>query len=292
MRALCPDDQLTVVSFREDAYEPPFLDDIRAFAESAGATFIETRNVAAPQWDAMWRAPVDLLFMVHWRYLLPDLILERPRLASVVFHDSLLPKYRGFSPTVWAIINGESEVGVTMLHASREVDSGDIIDQERVPIGPDDTIGEIFPRTTQAYLALLERTLDALRSGRAPRHAQQHALATYTCKRTPDDARIEWSRSAGTIHNLIRATTYPYPGAYTYFAGRRMAILAARVAPDTPLYVGAVAGRVIRILPNIGVVVLTGEGALLITAVQFADESPVCAADVIKSISATLTDRP
>jgi len=291
VRALCPDDQLTVISFREEAHEPPFLDDIRDFAMASGAHFIETRNVAAPQWESVWSAPIDLLFMVHWRYLLPDALVERPQLASVVFHDSLLPAYRGFSPTVWAIINGESEAGVTMLHAAGDVDSGDIIDQERVPIGPDDTIRDVFPRTTDAYLALLERNLPALRAGRAPRRAQAQSLVTYTCKRTPADARISWHQSATTIHNLIRASTYPYPGAFTYFAGRRMAILASRLATDTPRYVGAVVGRVIRIIADTGVVVLTGEGAILITTVQFPDSDPVCAADVIRSIAATLDDR-
>src|SRR5690606_18388029 len=122
----------------------------------------------------------------------PSAIYERARLGAFVFHDSLLPAYRGFSPTVWAIINGEDNTGVTLFHMADDVDSGDIVAQQRVSIAPDETIADVLENVTQAYLSVLESYLPALMDGSAPRIPQEHEAATYTCKRLPEDNAIDW----------------------------------------------------------------------------------------------------
>lgn len=286
LHQLCPRDTLTVVSFPEAPGEPPFLDDITAFAASHGARMFVTRDVESAACADMWGEPVDLLFMVHWRYLLAPGTLSRAR-SAVVLHDSLLPRYRGFSPTVWAIVNGEHEAGATLLHAAEDFDTGDIIDQEAVPIGADDTIADVFERTTGAYLRLLERNIDALKDGRSPRRAQDEAQATYTCRRVADDNRIDWSQSAVAIHDLIRGCTRPYPGAFTFEGGRRVTIWSSRPNPIPWRYVGVVPGRVVRVVPNEGIVVLTGDGTLMIRDVRVDGGADQCAADVFRSLSTT-----
>lgn len=288
LRELCPDDDLTVFSFREEPWEPPYLEEIRGFAEAHGARFCETKNVSSPQWSGVWQEPLDLVFMVHWRYLVSLDLLRAVRLSSVVFHDSLLPAYRGFSPTVWAMINGEARGGVSLLHVAEQVDAGDLIDQWETPFGLAETIADVFPRITEGYLKLLEQNLSLLKEGRAPRRPQEHSRATYTCKRTPEDNRIVWSAPTSVVWNLIRAVTRPYTGAYTWHGGKRLTVWSAQPLSTRRRYVGRIPGRVTEVRPGAGVVVLTGDDAILLQTVQGEGGPEICAADLIKSITVRL----
>jgi methionyl-tRNA formyltransferase len=289
LSALAPDAELTVFSFREDAYEPPFLDELRALTESRGGQFHEARQVGAPKWEPFWQqTPPDLLFMVSWRFLVPPVVYQQARRGAFIFHDSLLPEYRGFAPTVWAIVNGEDHTGVTLFEAADGVDTGLVVAQRRVPIGPDDTIADVLPRVTDVYLDVLTGQLPALLAGTAPRVAQDELKATYTCRRMPDDSRIDWVRPAAGVYNLIRAVTYPYSGAFTTFEGRKLTVWGARRLPDYRRYVGAVPGRVVEVWPGEGSVVLTGDGALLLTDIQIEGEARRNASEILNRFSHTL----
>lgn len=286
---LAPDTEIIVFSFREVAWEPPFVDDIRTLAESNGCQFIEARSVASKQLAEFWDStPIDLLISVSWRYLIPRHIYERAKLGAFVFHDSLLPVYRGFAPTVWAIINGEDHSGVTLFEMAEEVDAGDIVAQRRVPIGEDETIADVMERVTQTYLDLLEENLPNLLTGNAPRTAQDHSLATFTCKWTPEDSEIDWAQSTERIYNLIRASTKPYPGAFTTFKGQKLTIWKAERVSDTRPYVSQVPGRVVEIYPGKGTMVLTGDGRIMLTEAQLGNGEVVCADAILKSVNDTL----
>lgn len=280
-----PQAQLTVFSFVEDPWEPRYLDDIRALAQGCGARFVETRRVEKASADL---PSVDLLLAVSWRYLIPANVFQAPRLGAYVFHDSLLPQYRGFAPTVWAILNGESQTGVTLCRMAEHVDAGDIVAQQAVPIGAEETIADVMARVTQTYLNLLTENLPALLAGTVQATPQDHAAATYTCKRLPEDNRIDWTQTTASIHNLIRAVTFPYPGAYTTLDGRKLIIWAAQRCPDELAYVGRVPGRVIGVEPGVGTKVLTGDGVLLVTRVQADDGEPINASELLRSPSQTL----
>src|SRR5436309_9099782 len=178
LRDLSSQSHLVVFSFREEPWEAPYLDDIRQLTLSYGGQFFETRKVENE--TQFWESTaVDLMILVSWRYMIPPRVYRRPRLGTFVFHDSLLPEYRGFAPTCWAIVNGEDHTGVTLFEISEEMDAGPVVDQERVPIGPIETIAEVLERVTDAYLRLLERNLPRLLAGSAPRAAQDHRRATY-----------------------------------------------------------------------------------------------------------------
>jgi methionyl-tRNA formyltransferase len=263
---LAPEAQLLVFSFREEPFEPPFFDDIRALAEARGAAFVETRKVdgsrAAAAWDA---AEVHLMLVVGWRYLIGPRAYDRPRRGTYVFHDSLLPRYRGFSPTVWAICNGERETGVTLFRIAPEVDAGEVVDQRAVPIGPDDAIGDVQDRVTEAYLHVLDANLTSLLQGTALLRPQDHAAATYVPKRSEADYRIDWSRSARAIHDLVRAVTAPYPGAFTEYAGERLRVWRARELPES----GGPPGAILAVIPGGGVAIGAGSGAVLLQEVQW-----------------------
>jgi methionyl-tRNA formyltransferase len=281
--------RLTVVSFREEPVEPPFLDAVKSAATSAGARFFETRNVAGPRMADFWASEdADLMFAVSWRYMIPVEVYERPKFGTYVFHDSLLPAYRGFAPTVWAIANGEDHTGVTLFRISEEVDAGDVVAQRRIAIGPDDAISTVMPAVTKTYLQLLDENLVALASGTAKATPQNHAAASYTCKRLPGDNTIDWAASTARIHNLIRAVSRPYSGATTSLASHALTVWAAERVADAKPYVGRVPGRVVAVLPGKGSIVLTGDGAVLLTRVQAEGGEEKCAADVLDSISMTL----
>jgi methionyl-tRNA formyltransferase len=168
-------------------------------------------------------AAPDLIFSFYFRHLLPDDLLAIPRRGAYNLHGSLLPKYRGRAPVNWAVANGENETGATLHVMSRKADAGDIVDQEPVPIGPDETASEVQKRVTQAGVRLLERRLAELAAGTAPRRKQDDAQATTFGRRKPEDGRIDWTRSAQQVHDLVRAVAHPYPGAFTdVFGGKTL----------------------------------------------------------------------
>jgi methionyl-tRNA formyltransferase len=284
-----PNDRFWVASFREEPHEPPFLDAIRSLAERHGARFFETRNIASAMEPTVGGGVgIDVMLAVSWRYLIPMQIAARAARGCYIIHDSLLPAYRGFSPTVWAMINGEPVVGATLFHAAETVDSGDIVDQVEVEVGPTDRIGDVMDRVTKAYIELLDRNLPLILQGDAPRYPQDELRATYTCKRLPWDNHIDWTGPTRKIYNLIRAVTYPYPGAYTELEGKRMVVWDAEPVSKDVSYVGRVVGRVVKIEKDAGVVVLTGDGQLMLKKVQVDGEPERCASDVITSLTTTL----
>lgn len=279
--------ELCVFSFPEEPWEPPFLEDIRRCALSNGCRFIQTRRVETAM-DFWQEAGVDVMLAVGWRYLVPPGIFRGAVRRAYVFHDSLLPKYRGFSPTVWAMINGEVQTGVSLITMQEAVDAGDLVDQQPVAIGPDESIAEVMQRVTTVYLALLERNWPALAGGDVVLRPQDAAQATYGCKRLPSDNQVDWCWPTDRIYHLIRGVSHPYPGAFTTVQGRRLRIWgAARVAQEAR-YVGRVPGRVVQVHPGQGVVVLTGDGSLLLTRAQWDDGEEMPADQVIGGLSTTL----
>lgn len=287
--AALPEATLTVVSFREEPWEPPFFADIEELASSRGFRLIETRSLAGSSMSGFWESTVvDLMIVVSWRYMIPRDVYELPRRGTFVLHDSLLPKYRGFAPTQWAMINGESTTGVSLFRIAEAVDAGPIVDQLEIPIAEGEVIGEVMERVTSGYIELINRNLRSLLDGRAPLREQDESAATYTCKRLPEDNRVDWGAATEAVYNLIRAATTPYPGAFTTVAGEKLIVWSADRLGAAPGYVGRVPGRVIQVKPGEGVVVLTGDGALLLREVQLAGKPRTCAADVLTRISLTL----
>lgn len=157
----------------------------------------------------------DLIFSFYYRNLIPNSILSLAPLGAYNMHGSLLPKYRGRAPVNWAVLKGEAETGATLHVMTDKPDAGDIVDQEAVPIGPDETSSEVQKKVTQAAVRVMERQIEALKMGTARFRPQIHSLSTYYGRRRPEDGKIDWSKPAREIHNLIRAVTHPYPGAFT-----------------------------------------------------------------------------
>ena len=282
LRELAPNASLVICSFKEEEWEPPFLDQIRTFALDHDASFIEARDVGARRHGAFWSTTeVDLIFAVGWRYIVPPTVYSLARLGAYVFHDSLLPAYRGFSPTVWAMVNGEARTGVSLLVMGEAADAGDLVDQESIDIGATERIAAVMERVTSTYLAILERRLPELIAGTARATPQDHARATYACKRLPDDNRIDWRHPAKQINDLIRAVSEPYPGAWTLIHARRMRIWRAELPLVAQRYIGSVPGRVVGIDSDSGALVLTGDGVLRVSKVQLDGSADVLPASAV-----------
>ena len=175
------------------------------------------------------RAEPDFIFSFYYRQLLGPSLLAVPPRGALNMHGSLLPRYRGRVPVNWAIIHGERETGATLHYMTERADAGDIVDQQAVPILPDDTAFEVMNKVGVAAEIVLARTLPALVRGDAPRKPQDASVATYFGRRRPEDGCIDWTRSASAIHNLVRAVAPPYPGAFTSIAGRPVRLLRTRL---------------------------------------------------------------
>jgi methionyl-tRNA formyltransferase len=229
----------------------------------------------------------DLIIIVGWRTILPESIYKYPRYGCVAVHDSLLPNYRGFAPTNWAIINGEKETGVTLFELTGEVDAGPIIGQKKIKISEEDTAPEVNEKVIEATIQLVLENLERLKTGTAIKAFQEEVNATYTCSRLPSDGLIDWSKTTREIYNLIRGLTWPYPGAFTYYQGKKLIIWSAKIPDNSPVFKGRIYGRVVKILEG-GVDVLTGDGILRVNDVQLEGKERMKANNLIRSVRDTL----
>ncbi|GBC60090.1 bifunctional UDP-glucuronic acid oxidase/UDP-4-a mino-4-deoxy-L-arabinose formyltransferase [Desulfonema ishimotonii] len=163
----------------------------------------------------------DIVFSFYYRDLISPAILDIPPAGCLNLHGSILPGYRGRCPVNWALINGEKETGVTLHHMTPRPDDGDIICQEKVRIGEEDTAKSLCEKMTAAACGMLDRILPRIKEGTAPRTPQDHACATYFGGRRPEDGEMDWNRTAAEICNLSRAVTRPYPGAFSWLGDRK-----------------------------------------------------------------------
>ena len=257
-----------VVTHEDDPFEEVWFGSVAESARRRGLDVTTRADVRSPAFLAWARGlRPDILFSFYYRRLLPAPLLDLPPRGALNLHGSLLPRYRGRCPVNWVLVNGESETGVTLHYMVPEADAGDIVGQKRIPIGPDDTARELFDRVTAASAALLEELLPALASGTAPRIPQDPSRATVYGGRRPEDGRIDWTRGAREIHNLVRAVTHPYPGAFTFLHGRRFWVWRSRVRRES-----GTAGPPGRVVSADPLVVAAGRGALEIVRAQIQGE--------------------
>ena len=173
----------------------------------------------------------DFLFSFYFRKMIPGRILALARHGALNMHGSLLPAFRGRSPVNWAILQGATETGASLHYMTEKPDAGDLVDQERVPIGPEDDALAVSRRVADAAALVLARTLPRLKAGNAPRTPLDLSKGSYFGGRKPEDGLIDWTRSAKEIHDLVRAVARPWPGAFTEVFGKKVTIWKTRLSP-------------------------------------------------------------
>jgi methionyl-tRNA formyltransferase len=167
----------------------------------------------------------EFLFSFYYRHMLSPAVLATASQGAFNMHGSLLPKYRGRVPVNWAIVHGERETGATLHEMVEKPDAGRIVDQQAVPILPNDTAREVFGKVTVAAEMVLDRSVPRLVAGTAALRAQNLSQGSYFGGRKPADGRIDSTQDAWSVHNLVRAVAPPYPGAFTLVAGAELRIL-------------------------------------------------------------------
>jgi methionyl-tRNA formyltransferase len=175
----------------------------------------------------------DAIVVVGYGRIIPQWMLDLPRLGNINLHASLLPKYRGAAPIQWAIASGETLTGVTTILIDAGLDTGDILLQEDVPIAPDDTAETIGPRLADVGAELIVTTLSDLQAGTVQRKAQDNKKATLAPILRKEDGRIDFHRKAQETLNRLRGFQ-PWPGAFTTFRGKNFNVWAARLGSNRP----------------------------------------------------------
>jgi methionyl-tRNA formyltransferase len=241
----------------------------RSVAERAREAGIETTTLEAKDGPFLETriaeiAP-DLILSAYYRRMIPMRVLDLAKRGAFNMHGSLLPKYRGRAPANWAILHGETRIGVTLHHMVKRADAGDIVDRAPVEIGPDETTADVTVKCVAASRLVLGRQIDALRAGTAPREPQDESQASYFGGRKPEDGRIDWTKPAQDIVNLVRAVAEPYPGAFADIDGKRLYVWKARAVPSA----GA-PGTVLSAEPP---AIAAGQGAVLLLRWQWAGEA-------------------
>jgi methionyl-tRNA formyltransferase len=209
----------------------------------------------------------ELAVLAFVTIIVPERILYAPRFKSICFHPSILPRRRGASAINWAIIRGDAETGVSWFWPDRGIDTGPILVQRRVPIGPDDTTGSLyFNRIFPLGIETLVEAVDLIKSGQAPAMVQDESLASYESPCRAEHARIDFSTPAHEVYNLVRGCD-PQPGAHAGLGERRLALYDAGLeAGATP----AAAGTIIAIDGG-GMKVALNGGTLTVKRVRLGD---------------------
>ena len=201
---------------------------VKAAARRLGITVYQPERIRRPENMELLRMfAADVMVVVGYGQIIPQSIIDLPRHGILNVHASLLPKYRGAAPIQWAIANGETETGVTIMQIDAGLDTGDMVLKGRVTIGPEETAPELSVRLAPLGAQLLIEAIDQIAAGTVRREKQSDADATLAPILKKEDGAIDWHASASRIDNRLRGFT-PWPGAYTTFRGQQLSILRAK----------------------------------------------------------------
>ncbi len=251
---------------------------IKVLCQREGLPFLQPAKMKDPAFlDALRAWAPDLIAVAAFGRILPPLILEIPPKGCINVHGSLLPKYRGAAPIQWAVMNGETETGITTMLMDAGMDTGDMLLQERVPIAGDDTGGSLSIRLAEIGGRLLVETIRRLKEGSLTPIPQDHAQATMAPLLKKEDGLINWHRRATDIANQVRGLS-PWPGAYTHAEGERWTVCRASSTGQparghTPGAVGETGKD--------GILVATGDDLLAIMELQPANSRRMTAAQYL-----------
>jgi methionyl-tRNA formyltransferase len=266
------DNVVALITHEDNPHEKIWFKTPAVAARERGIPVHTPENVNTPEWrERIAALQPDLIVSVYYRHMIGTKILALPRLGAWNMHGSLLPKYRGRAPINWAVLHGESRIGMTLHRMVKSADAGAIVDQEGVDLGPRDTAEQAFRKVLPCAQRVLARQIDALLAGTARETPQDDAQATYFTGRKPEDGRINWAQGSRQIFNLIRAVTDPYPGAFTDVDGTRLMVWWAET--DSPASKGkrGAPGEVLSVAP---LVVATGDGAVELTKIEWRGAAP------------------
>ncbi len=203
---------------------------VKEVAKAAQLPVHQPEKIRAPEaQERLKQLSPDCVVIIAYGQIIPAGLLSIPRHGWINLHASLLPKYRGAAPINWTIVNGETRTGVTTMRIDAGMDTGDMLLQREIEIGPTETAPELVLRLSELGAPLMAETLRRLAAGTIVPRAQNHAEASYAPMLKKEDGRIDWNRSAREIYNRMRGLA-PWPGAYTIFRGQTCHVLGEPVS--------------------------------------------------------------
>lgn len=256
------------INVREDYFLP-----IKAICESNNIVFLEKMEFNCNAEELLKRYFITGGIAIGWQYLLPLEWFEGVENKLIVFHDSLLPRYRGFAPTPTAIIKGDKELGVTALYATNEVDQGDIILQKKYEISDTEYMEDIIERQCEIYSEMLKRIILLCENNQLTSSSQDESKATYSVWRDLNDCAINWNLDSKAIIRLIRAVSFPYMGAYSFIGDKKIYIDRAEEVEDLVFEI-RYPGKIWKITAD-GPIIICGNGMLKIKEARYDDGTKV-----------------
>ncbi|MBI5657557.1 MAG: formyltransferase [Geobacter sp.] len=249
---------------------------VRELAERHGIPYVTSDINASENRERVREIAPAFLLSFYYRNMIRPEVLELAARGALNLHGSYLPRYRGRVPVNWAVINGETETGATLHYMVEKPDAGEIVDRERVAIAFTDTAFDVFNKVTDAAVTVIGRAWPQLLAGTAPRIPMDLKAGNYCGGRKPEDGRIDWTKSAVQLYNLVRGVTHPYPGAFTHLGGQKVVIWQA-----WPHQGSGEPGRIVSAEP---LLVGTGEGLLEIRSLQVENEAETDAAAFMEKL--------
>lgn len=204
---------------------------VKAKALELGLPVIEVEDLKSEEFENTLKELNPDLFVVVAFRILPKNILEIPKIGSINLHASLLPKFRGAAPIHWAVIKGEVETGCTIFFLDEKVDTGNIILQKKIPIGDNDTTGDIYSKLMEEGSEQLLAAIDLIESDNYDLKKQEDSKATPAPKLFNENTRIDFTKTAGEVHNLIRGLN-PFPVAWTTWNDKKVKIFSSKLGPE------------------------------------------------------------
>jgi methionyl-tRNA formyltransferase len=239
---------------------------VKKLAGEAGIPVLQPQRARNPDFVRQLESlRPDLILVAAYGQILPPAILDLPRLGCVNVHTSLLPKYRGAAPIQWAILNGDSETGVTLMQMDAGLDTGPILSQASCPITDADTSESLHARLAELGASLLVQTIPDIEAGKIKPHPQPENGVSYAPKIKKEDGRLDWSQPARILWNRVRGLT-PWPGTFTFLAGGAKPVLLKIWRAEPANFAGAAAE--ILAVDKTGITVGCGSGSLKLLELQ------------------------
>jgi methionyl-tRNA formyltransferase len=242
---------------------------VKVLAQQYNIPVFQPEKVKTPEFvESLRELAPEVIIVVAFGQILSQAILDIPPKGCINVHGSLLPKYRGAGPIQWSIINGDKTTGVTTMYMDKGLDTGDMIQMREFEILENETAQELHDKMSIIGAEVLIETLQLIEAGKATRTPQNHAQNTYAPMLDKTTGKIDWSKSAVEIYNLIRGT-YPWPGAYSSYMGKNFKIFSSEIYEENK--VSAEFGKISE-LGNDYIMISCGKGFIKIRELQFENE--------------------
>ena len=253
--------------------------EVKVLARTNGLEILQPENLKEPSFIARLASYNAELFCVVAFRILPQEVFSMPSKGCINLHASLLPKYRGAAPINWTIINGERETGLTTFFIRQKVDTGNIIMQQKIEIGPEETFGELHDRMAASGSELLIKTIDLIESGEFNPVTQDGSQASPAPKLTPELEKLDWANSAVEIHNLVRGLS-PKPGTYTYKEDKKLIVIRTKIIDEAVAH--TLPGTIIEASPQKGLMIATGHGVIELLLVRPESGKTISGAEYVR----------